>query len=82
MVQGQGIVDLVNTYVQVALRSGLVGLSLFAGVLVSAFLAAIQARKLSHRAKQGLAVPQILVGPSRQPSFAVIVTIGSVNGIG
>ncbi len=31
MRQGQGIIDIVNTYIQVALEAGLVGLALFAG---------------------------------------------------
>jgi O-antigen ligase len=41
--QGQGIIDIVNTYLEVALASGLVGLSLFCGfflvVLVELFAA-------------------------------------------
>jgi len=32
--QGQGIIDIVNTYVGVALRSGLIGLSLFLGFFI------------------------------------------------
>ena len=36
MVQGEGIVDLVNTYLAVALSQGLVGLALFLGVFISA----------------------------------------------
>jgi hypothetical protein len=35
MIQGQGIVDVVNTYVQVALSSGGIGLFLFCGVFTS-----------------------------------------------
>lgn len=33
--QGQGIIDIVNTYIAVALNTGLVGLSLFVGIFVS-----------------------------------------------
>ncbi len=36
MLQGEGIVDLVNSYIQVALEVGVVGLALFAGVFVLA----------------------------------------------
>lgn len=36
MTQGEGIVDLVNTYLAVALAQGLVGLALFLGVFVAA----------------------------------------------
>ena len=35
LVQGQGMIDLVNTYVGVALSNGLVGLSLFAGFFMT-----------------------------------------------
>jgi len=35
MVQGQGIIDLVNTYLIVALNSGLIGLALFVGFFIS-----------------------------------------------
>lgn len=35
--QGQGIIDLVNTYLMVALDSGLVGLALFAGYFIAMF---------------------------------------------
>lgn len=35
MRQGQGIIDLVNTYVAVALNSGLVGLTLYLGIFLS-----------------------------------------------
>lgn len=34
--QGQGIIDIVNTYIAVALRGGLVGLFLFSGIFLSA----------------------------------------------
>ena len=35
MIQGEGIIDLVNTYLQVALNSGLIGLSLFLGLFAT-----------------------------------------------
>jgi len=35
MMQGQGIIDIVNTYVWVALKTGLVGLALFSGFFLS-----------------------------------------------
>ncbi|CAM4061954.1 Ligase [Pseudomonas reidholzensis] len=38
MIQGEGIIDIVNTYVSLALRVGLVGLSLFVGFFVSVML--------------------------------------------
>lgn len=38
MIQGQGIIDIVNTYLIVALKSGLIGLALFAGFFVTTVL--------------------------------------------
>lgn len=38
--QGQGIIDLVNTYVEVTLQKGLVGLSLFVGFILIALIRA------------------------------------------
>lgn len=35
MIQGEGIIDIVNTYLIVALKSGLVGLALFVGFFIS-----------------------------------------------
>ena len=38
MMQGEHIIDIVNTYLEIALRSGLVGLSLFVGVFATILL--------------------------------------------
>ena len=35
MAQGEGIIDIVNTYLEIAMKSGLVGVGMFAGVFVS-----------------------------------------------
>lgn len=79
MVQGQGIVDVVNTYVQVALRSGLAGLALFGGVLAAALLAALRGRRLALRSGEPMAAD---LGRSLAAAqVAVIVTIGSVSSI-
>ncbi len=43
LLQGQGIIDLVNSYIQVGLAKGLVGLGLFVGILFSGANAAFQA---------------------------------------
>lgn len=42
MIQGEGIIDLVNTYIQVALETGIVGLMLFVASFVVAGLAALK----------------------------------------
>ncbi|MDZ7629167.1 MAG: O-antigen ligase family protein [Parvularculaceae bacterium] len=43
LLQGQGIIDIVNTYLRIALDSGFVGLGLYAGAMVFALLAALGA---------------------------------------
>lgn len=43
LVQGQGIIDIVNAYLRIVLDSGLVGLSLYLGAVGFALLAAFQA---------------------------------------
>jgi hypothetical protein len=48
--QGQGIIDIVNTYVGVALFNGLVGLALFVGFILSAATAALRAAKATMHA--------------------------------
>jgi hypothetical protein len=79
MVQGQGIVDIVNTYVQVALHSGLTGLVLFAGVQAAALFSVVQAQRLARRSGRdeaqslgrGLAAAQLAV-------IVIIVTVSSI----
>lgn len=82
MVQGQGIVDIVNSYVQVALHSGLLGLLLFAGVHAVALLSVLQALRLARRSGReearelgrGLAAAQVAV-------MIIIITVSSIFGI-
>jgi O-antigen ligase len=45
MRQGQGIIDIVNTYVRVALETGLIGLALFVGFFASVLLGVYRAMK-------------------------------------
>lgn len=79
MVQGQGIVDIVNTYLQVALASGFVGLTFFAGVLLAALFSAMGARRQAARAGQEdvVAVGRGLVAAQ----VTVMITIFSVSSI-
>lgn len=43
LVQGQGIIDIVNSYLRIALDSGLIGLSLYLGAVGFSLLAALRA---------------------------------------
>jgi O-antigen ligase len=79
MVQGQGIVDIVNTYLQVALASGFVGLTFFAGVLLAALFSAMGARREALRTRQddAAAVGRALAAAQ----VTVMITIFSVSSI-
>jgi O-antigen ligase len=78
MRQGQGIIDIVNTYVAVGLGSGLVGLSLFAGF----FLAVIgrlfrTIRNLRNPDDEAYQLGQVLLAVL----LGIIVMIGTVSSI-
>lgn len=53
--QGQGIIDIVNTYIEVALFYGLIGLSLFLGFMLTALLRAYRVARQSIRSDPDLA---------------------------
>lgn len=78
MRQGAGIIDMVNTYLQVALPYGAVGLMLFVGVFVSAYRSANKARK------QNANDPEIeMLGRTLAAGLVgILVTIGTVSSIG
>lgn len=79
MRQGQGIIDIVNTYLQVALPYGLLGLAFFAGALLVPVHAVWRTRKNvrdeNHDAERlGRALLAIMLG--------ILVTIGTASSIG
>ncbi len=77
--QGQGIIDIVNTYVGVALYSGLVGLFLFVGPFVIAFKQTLMIALSKVARADGFAlIPQILCACI----VSVAVTIYTVSLIG
>lgn len=78
MIQGQGIIDLVNTYIQIALQYGFVGLFLFTGFFGAILLNVRRAYKTlpedSVEMKQfGRAIFATL--------FAVLMTIATVSSV-
>jgi O-antigen ligase len=74
LVQGEHIIDIVNSYLKIALDSGLVGLSLFfsffATILYGLWRVAVQERDLSPYARASMAT-----------LIAILVTIGTVSSI-
>jgi len=78
MRQGQGIIDIVNTYLAIALGYGLVGLSLF----VSPFLYALVATYVSHRRAALLDVDADRLGRSLLAAMVgIMITIATVSSI-
>jgi O-antigen ligase len=76
--QGQGIIDIVNTYLAVGLGSGLVGLSLFAGFFISVVLGIFRAmRKLPDRNDELYSLGQGLFATL----IGILVTIATVSSI-
>ena len=76
MRQGEGIIDMVNTYLQIALPYGCIGLALFVGVFLSAM---VNLLRLCHRVDDPEAVS---VGRALFAALvAVMITIGTVSSI-
>lgn len=78
MIQGQGIIDIVNTYLSLTLRSGLIGLALFAGFFATTALGIrksllIFPDKDDEAARLGRALLATLIG--------VLITITTVSSI-
>ncbi|CAG0963547.1 hypothetical protein MTYP_00862 [Methylophilaceae bacterium] len=79
MVQGEGIIDIVNSYLGVVLGQGLVGLSLFVSILMLALLSVMRSLKRIRDKKSD----EYLCGRSMLATFAaILVTIFTVSGIG
>lgn len=76
--QGQGIIDIVNTYLAVGLGSGLVGLSLFAGFFVAVAFGIFRGmRKLADRQDELYSLGQALLATL----LGILVIIATVSSI-
>jgi O-antigen ligase len=79
MVQGEGIIDLVNTYLVITLYNGIVGLSLFLGFFSLVLLTIFKKiRKVSDKNSEEYRCGRILLATL----VAVLVTIFTVSSIG
>jgi O-antigen ligase len=80
MRQGQGIIDIVNSFLMIALRSGLVGLSLFLGffgtIMVGIFKRMRRAPDDGEVRQLGQALLATLVG-----ILVMIFTVSSINAV-
>lgn len=78
MIQGQGIIDIVNTYLIVTLKSGLIGLALFAGVFIAIALGIYK----SFRTFQDKDDETLRLGRALLATLAgVLLTITTVSSI-
>ena len=81
MRQGQGIIDIVNTYLQIGLSKGLVGLSLFIGIFASLLLGIRKAMLRSGSMEPDYRrLGQVLLGVLVVILF-IIATVSSVHQI-
>ncbi|MEQ8934515.1 MAG: O-antigen ligase family protein [Amphiplicatus sp.] len=78
--QGQGIIDVVNTYINIALRYGLVGLSLFVGVFgVSIFGLRMAGDLMPNRERSDLDLRRAVLGAANAGYLAILATTSSVS---
>jgi O-antigen ligase len=78
MKQGEGIIDIVNTYLAVTLESGLVGLSLFAGFFIAVAAGVVKSmRSLRDRNDELYVLGQALFGTL----LAILIIIASASSI-
>ena len=79
MMQGQGIIDIVNTYLGVALEAGYVGLTLFIGIFITVIGGVRKNMKLIKDQKNHL---HILGRCLVAVLFAIMITIATTSSIG
>lgn len=77
MMQGEGIVDVVNTYVGVALSQGLIGLGLFVAVFAAAAISVIRVWRSSNASPEVRLLGRCLVAAL----VAMLVMIATVSPI-
>ena len=81
MIQGEGIIDIVNTYINLALRVGLVGLTLFVGFFVSILFGLRKAlRAFPDRNEEGRLLGRALLA-TLLGILVIIFTVSSITVI-
>lgn len=78
MLQGEGIIDIVNSYVQVALKSGLLGLFFFTGAFLTALIAVRKAAKRATRQRSAWALPGNVLFATLAATMFTIYTVSSI----
>ncbi len=79
MMQGEGIVDIVNSYLQIVLEQGIVGLTLFLGFFAAVLIKTFRSmRQVSDKQSEAYLCGQSLIATM----VAILVTISFVSSIG
>jgi O-antigen ligase len=78
LIQGQHIIDVVNTYLEIALNFGLIGLGLFASFFASVLVGLWRVRKFQVLQNMGL---DAYMRASMATLVAILVTIGTVSSV-
>lgn len=81
LIQGEGLIDIVNTYVSVALHKGLVGLTIFVCIFLSALIGVYNQIKRARRFSKNLEVFARGYFGALVGSMFVIATTSSVGQI-
>ena len=81
MIQGQGIIDIVNSYVRISLELGLVGLTLFIGVFATVLLGINRSRKKIADKASELSLMGRSLTATIMAILVMIVTVSSINAI-
>lgn len=81
MIQGQGIIDVVNSYIGIALESGIVGLAMFVGVFATVLWGLYKSiRRAPDKDDESVVVGRALFA-TLVAMLAIIVTVSSISVI-
>jgi hypothetical protein len=78
MMQGEGIIDIVNSYVGVALNFGLIGLALFIGAFACAYFQLLRGRRLARQVDKNALVLGNALGATLAGIALTIYTVSSL----
>ena len=81
MQQGQGIIDVVNSYIHIALSTGLIGLFLFCTIFIGLLLALYKQTKLLRESQPDLALMARVLLAVLSAMLFIIATVSSVGHI-
>jgi O-antigen ligase len=72
--QGQGIIDIVNSYVGIALNTGVIGLGLFCGVFVTMLWPLWRLRRRAEETPEGARIAVTLMATTLALLFVIVTT--------